>query len=182
MVEFYPVILILHILSVMVAVGSATLVDYLHVVGLRKKKLEKGLVKIYPSVSKLINLSLLTIYLTGIILVYQNSTILSNPLFITKFFLVLIVTINGIYLQKSVSPYLDKCVIKGTKYCTPYVLKSSAVAGSISIVTWYAIVILSLSKTMAYSTKSFIISYATILFIATTSAYFIERKARNWRA
>lgn len=180
--SLYSIILILHILAVMVSVGSATLVDYLHLVSLRKKKLEKGLVKIYPFVTKLINLSLLMIYLTGITLVYQNSSILNNPLFITKAFLVLIVTVNGIYLQRSVSPHLDKCVIKGTKYCTPYVLKSSAIAGSISIVTWYSIVILSLSKTMNYSAKSFIISYLAILIFATTTAYFVERKARKWRA
>ena len=73
--------------------------------------------------------------------------------------LVFIVTLNGIYLQRLVSPHLDKCVIKGTKYCAQSVLTGSAIAGSISIVTWYSIVVLSLSKDMDYHFISFILTY-----------------------
>ena len=75
---------VVHILAAMVAVGSATIVDYLHLVGLRKKRLEKGLVTLYPLVSKMINMSLIIIYLTGIYLLIQNRELLQNSLFITK--------------------------------------------------------------------------------------------------
>lgn len=175
------IVLIVHILAVMVAVGSATLVDYLHLVGLRKKKLEKGLVSIYPLVSRMINLSLLVIYLSGIYMVWKNPSLLQNSLFLTKMVLVLIVTVNGIYLQKSVSPHLDKCVIKGTKYCTQSVLTSSALSGSLSIVTWYGIVVLSLSKTAGYSVSQFVSLYLVALLFAISTSYLIERKARHWR-
>ncbi len=177
----YSVLLVIHILAVMVAVGSATVVDYLHLVGLRKKRLERGLVSIYPLISFIINISLILIYITGVTLVLQNKTLLQNPFFITKIVLVLIVTFNGIYLQRSISPHLDKCVIKGTKYCKKSLLNSSAISGSISIVTWYSIVILSLSKNMGYKLEHFLAVYLSVLVIASLVAYMVERKARKWR-
>ncbi|MBM3231825.1 hypothetical protein FJZ21_00400 [Candidatus Pacearchaeota archaeon] len=84
MVDVFLITVIFHIIAAMVAVGSATLVDYLHIVGLRKKKLERTLVSIYPLIGNLINISLVAIYLTGILLVLQNKALLSSPLFITK--------------------------------------------------------------------------------------------------
>jgi hypothetical protein len=177
----YTISLVLHIFGVIVAVGSATIVDYLHLIGLKKRNLEKSFVKIYPYITNMINFSLFLIYITGIILLTQKPSLLSSPLFLTKLGLVLIVTINGIYLQKVVSPNLDSCVIKGTKHCTKFVLNSSAISGSISIVTWYSIVILSLTKNLGYTTTQFLTTYVIILISAILISYIIETKARNWR-
>ena len=143
------IITLLHVLSVIVAVGAVSVIDYLHLVGLRKKKLEKQLKEVYPNLSKLINISLIIIILTGLSLVIKNPSVLSSSLFKFKIVLVIIVSINGIFLQKKVSPNLDLCVIKGRKYCSSNVLYSSAISGCISIVSWYAIVILSLTKNNA---------------------------------
>lgn len=178
---WYFVFLVVHILAGMVAVGSATLVDYLHLVGLRRKTLERGLVSIYPLVSRLINVALVFIYVSGIGLVYLNPSLLGSSLFLTKVALVLIVTVNGIYLQRAVSPHLDRCVLHGTKYCTSEVLVSSSVSGSISIVTWYSVVILSLTKTAGYSASQFIIGYLLVLAFAILTSYSLERRSRLWR-
>jgi len=177
----YLGLLVFHIIGVIIAVGSATLVDYLHLVALRKKRLEKGLVAMYPLISKMINGALVLLYITGIALLAQKPELLASNLFRVKMVLVAIVTINGLYLQKIVSPHLDKCVIKGTKYCTKKVLNSSAISGSISIVTWYSLVILSLTKTIGYSAIFVIKTYAITLAIAMLIAYFIESNARKWR-
>ena len=177
----YTVTLVFHIIGVTVAIGSATIVDYLHLVGLRKRSLEKGLAKIYPIISKMINTSLIIIYLTGILLVIQNPQLLQSKLFITKVVLVLLVTINGIYLQRIVSPNLDKCVLEGTKHCTKKVLNTTVISGSISIVTWYSILILSLTKEIGYSYAQFILYYLLALVIAVIVSYSIEIRARKWR-
>jgi hypothetical protein len=177
----YPIALVFHIIGVVIAVGSATIVDYLHLVGLRRANLEKGLVRIYPHISRLINISLVIIYLSGIALLIQKPELITSPLFLTKLILVIIVTVNGFYLQRAVSPQLDKCVIKGNKYCTTNVLYSSAISGSISIVTWYSILILSLTKNLGYTLTHFILAYVIVLALAITTSFSIERKARKWR-
>lgn len=177
----YTVTLIAHVLAVMVAVGSATLVDYLHLVSFRRKNLERGLVKIYPLVSRMINTALVLIYVSGILLVLQRPELLASSVFRLKIFLVLTVTINGIYLQRVVTPQLDRCVLKGTKYCLEHVLTSSAVSGSLSIVTWYSLVVLSLSKHLGYSWQTFLGGYFVVLLVVMGIAYTIEKKARRWR-
>jgi uncharacterized membrane protein (UPF0136 family) len=181
MVDSYSVIVLFHVLAVIVAVGAVTVIDYLHLIGLRKKKLEKQLKNIYPNLSRLINISLAVIYLTGIFLVIKNPALLGSSLFLTKMALVVLVTVNGIYLQKSVSPHLDLCVLKGTKYCSSKVLYSSAISGGISIVTWYSIVILAFTKNFGYTTKSFLMTYFIILILVVLVALHFERKARKWR-
>jgi hypothetical protein len=177
----YSILVVIHVLAVIAAVGTVSVIDYLHLVSLRRKKLEKQLVSIYPRLSRMVNYSLALIYLTGISLVYLNKELLSSSLFLTKIFLVLIVTINGIYLQRKVSPHLDLCVLKGTKYCSSGVLYSSAIGGSLSIVTWYSIVILSMTKNLGYNFLQFLIAYFSVLLIVIFVAIHFERKARKWR-
>ena len=177
----FTITLVFHIIGITIAIGSATLTDYLHLIALRKSSLEKGIVKLYPYISKLINYSLILIYTSGIILVMLKPELLQSPLFIIKFLLVLLVTINGIYLQKIITPQLERCVIKGNKYCTSNVLYGSVIGGSISIVTWYSILILALTKTLGYTLTQFLTAYVIVLILAIISAYILEKRARTWR-
>lgn len=181
MVVAYSIFIVLHIVGVAIAIGSATIVDYLHLVGLRRSYIEKSMAGIYPYMSRMINMALIIIYFSGISLVLLNPDLISNPLFLTKIALVIVVTINGLYLQRSVAPHLEKCVLNGTKYCTSSVLYSSAIAGSVSIVTWYSILILSLTKSIGYTPVQFLTGYFVVLALAIIIAYTIERKARKWR-
>lgn len=178
--NIYMITTVVHVLAVIVAVGAVTVTDYLHLVGLRRKRLERQLKNIYPKLSNLINSALILIFISGGYLVYLNPVLWESPLFLTKLALVFIVSINGLILQRVISPNLDLCVMEGRKYCSPSVLYTSAISGSISIVTWYSIVILALTKSMGYTVSQFLISYLIVLVIAILLAIFIERRARIW--
>lgn len=177
---FYEIFLVLHVIFVTIAVGAVTVVDYLHIVGLRKKKLEKKMVSIYPRISFLINIVLAFIFLSGGILVFLNKEILSSDFFRLKLAMIFLVTLNGIYLQKKVAPVLDLCVKKGSKYCSTGVLYSSVICGVFSMVTWYSIFILSLTKNLGYSVKSFLVVYFLALIFGIAGGYFFEKNARKW--
>lgn len=179
--NFYPAILVVHILSVIGAVGAVFVIDYFHLISFRKKKLESKIAPLYPALSKLINISLTLLILSGIFLVLTNPALLQSSLFKTKMALVLVVAINGIYLQKKVSPNLEACMKKGTKACPIKVLYMSAISGSISAVTWIAIVVLSITKEQGYSASTFLTYYSIILILATIIAFLFERKSRKWR-
>jgi hypothetical protein len=174
------IVTLIHVLAVIVAVGAATVTDYLHLVGLRKRKLELQLKNIYPNLSRLINISLGVIIITGFYLVFKNPELLSSGMFRLKMVLVFLVGANGIYLQKIVSPNLDLCVLKGRKYCSSKVLYISSISGSISIVTWYAIVVLALTKTLGYTVFEFLSFYIILLIVVSFIAFYFERKARKW--
>ncbi len=177
----YEVNLVSHVLSVVIAAGAVGVIDYLHIVGLRKKKLEKSAIKIYPAISKLINLAFFAIILTGVALVVQKPEMLSNQLFRVKIALVILVGLNGIYLQRKVGPSLEVCAIKGNKYCFKNVLYYSAIAGTFSAVTWFAILLLSLTKNLGYNWKQFLMAYVIILIIGIFFGIGMEKKARAWR-
>ncbi len=178
--ESYAIITLFHVLLVIVAVGAVTVTDYLHLIGLRKKRLERQLKNVYPPLSRLINISLALIYITGIALIIMNPSLLSSGLFKTKMFLVILVTLNGAFLQRKIAPNLDLCVLKGRKYCSSDVLYSSAICGGISIVTWYSLVVLAMTKKWGYSVEQFIIAYLAVLIIAIGIALHFEKKARKW--
>lgn len=177
----YWIVVLIHVLAVIVAVGTVTVTDYLHLVSLKKRKLEKQLRDIYPRLSRMVNFSLGIIFLTGISLVAMNPSLLHKSLFLLKISLVVLVTINGFYLQKRVSPHLDLCVLKGTKYCSRKLFYSTAISGSFSVVTWYAIVILSLTKNVGYSLSQFILGYLVVLLTAILISVAIELRAQKWR-
>lgn len=173
--------LVLHVLSTVVAVGSVTVIDYLHLIGLRKKKIEKKLFSIYPFLSELLVYMLISIYITGLILVINKPTLLQSALFLTKLILVAIVTVNGFYLKNKVSPELEACVTKGTKACSTHVLNTSVISGSLSVVSWYSIFILSITKTTGYTVFGFVKYYLLALLIVTSTLYFFEKRSRHWR-
>lgn len=176
----YEIIVLIHVLFVIVAVGAVSVTDYLHLVSLKRKKLEKNLKIVYPRLSNMINSSLILIILSGIILVLMNPSLVQSSLFILKMTLVGVVSLNGLFLQRVVSPNLDKCII-GTKDCSSELLYSVAICGSISIVTWFAIVVLAFTKNFGYTWKQFVSYYLGVLFVAIIISYFVERKARKWR-
>jgi len=177
----YIIVITLHTIAAAIAIGAVTVTDYLHIVGLRKRKLEKKLSEIYPNLSDIIVYTLIFLFLSGFAMVYLNQALLKSPFFLTKAILVILVSANGLYLQKKVEPNLNKCVMKGTKHCSRSLLYSSAIFGSFSVVTWYSILILSMTKTTGYTLKTFLTIYFIVLSIAMISAYFLEKKSRVWR-
>src|SRR5690606_22957684 len=115
-----------------------------------------------------------------LVLLAMNPSLLSSSLFQVKLALVVIVIANGIYLQKRVSPHLDVCVMKGTKYCSRPILYSTAIFGGLSVSTWYSIVILAFTKNMGYTAGQFIIFYGLFVSAAILIALYSESKSRRW--
>jgi len=165
-------VLIAHILAVMVAVGAVTITDYIHILGLRSHRFEKQSAFLFPLLSKLIITCLVAIYGTGALLVWFNPSILENATFWLKLFLVLVVTINGYILHHLLWPKIKRSMMTGVY--PERLLKPAALAGSVSVVTWYAIVILALTKTTGYSALHFFFVYLLALAVAYMTALYVE--------
>ncbi len=174
----YPTVILAHIISVMIAVGSVTVLDYFHLVGLRKRKLGLKLLYSYPLLSKLIIFALIATVFTGTLLLINHPELLSLPLFRLKVALIGIIILNAVALHKAVYPAMTKCIQEETwKYCTPKVLGISAVTGGISVTTWYAVLILSFTKEYGYSVMSFV----TVYLVALASVILVARYAEEHR-
>ncbi len=178
---YYAILVVIHILFTVGAVGAVSVTDYLHLTGLKNKIREKKLLFVYPLLGKMIIYLILGIVLTGILLIINNPSLLLSSLFRLKIALFLVVVLNGFILHGYVSPSLDKCVIKGGKVnCSRKVLLVSAFSGSVSLASWYGVLILSLTKTFGYSVKEFISVYLIVIFALFLVALFMEKRAREW--
>jgi hypothetical protein len=177
---FRAVFLVLHIIAVMIAVGAVTVTDYFHLIGLRKKSLEKRMLFIYPKLGNMILFSTAFIVLTGLILLINKPEVLNNPLVQLKLILFGVVLINGFVLHTHVYPHVIKCVLNEKGACPLHVLWISSISGSISVVTWYGILILALTKGFEYSVQDYIMYYLFALILVFLVAFYNEEKARIW--
>mgnify|MGYP000369980676 CR=1 FL=1 len=169
---FFAILLLLHILAVMVAVGTVTVTDYLHLLGIRDRRLEKRSLFVFPILSNLILGSLALIYITGIILVLIRPTILNSGLFQLKVALVFVVTVNGYVLHHFLFPKIRKAV--QTNSHSEKLIKQAAFGGSLSVISWYAIVVLALTNDFEYAVWQFLILYSAALVVAYNVAVYVE--------
>ena len=175
------IFLVVHIISVMVAIGAVSVTDYFHLIGLRKKSLEKKMLFVYPILGRMILLATFLIILTGAVLLANKPYLFDSPLFKLKLVLFGIVLINGFVLHKYVYPHVIRCVLNKKGTCPLHVLWVSSVCGTLSIVTWYSILILALTKSFVYSVQSFLMYYFLALILVFLIAFFNEEKARIWK-
>lgn len=165
--------LVVHIIGVVIAIGAATATDFLHLRGLLNRKFEKKIVDIFPVLSQIIFIGLGIIILAGGVLLYYNPSLLRLPIFQLKFVLVGIVIVNGIILGKYIGPMVKKDILNDhPKENFKKVSIISSIFGSISVVTWYSILILALTYGYGYSVPSFLLVYfgALILVFLTSMA------------
>ena len=174
--SLFTQMLVLHIIAVMVAVGTVTVTDYLHILGLRDPRLERKSLFVFPHLSRLIVGALIVIYFTGAYMVAAKPQVLQSELFWVKMFLVFLVTINGYFLHHAIFPKIEHGV-KNNKFSMS-ILRKAAFAGSLSVVSWYGIVILALTKDTGYSALQFVIFYLAVLVIAYFGAMKIEVKKK----
>jgi hypothetical protein len=178
---FHSVFVILHIIGVMIGVGSVTVTDYFHLLGLGSKKRERKLIFVYPFLSRLIIWAIYLTIISGAILVWNKPELLSSGLFRLKMGLFGVILINGYVLHKHVFPNVVKCVLNKKGKCPNHVLWISSISGTISIVTWYSVLVLALTKEFAYKISEFLFFYFLILIFVFFITYFIESNYRAWR-
>lgn len=175
---FYVIVLVLHILASCVAVGAVAVTDYLHLVGLKRHKIEKKVLFVYPFLSQVINIALGMIILTGILLVINRPELLYKSLFQLKMAMVVVVTINGIILQRVIAPHMERLVAHDLPFSDKMLLQCS-LCGAISVVSWFSILILALTKTTGYTWNQFLPFYLIAIVVVFTVAQFFERKVHG---
>ncbi|HLP79134.1 MAG TPA: hypothetical protein VK158_00715 [Acidobacteriota bacterium] len=177
--QWYQAVILLHVLCAAVALGAVVVTDYLHLRGLRAHSFEKKLVEVYPILSQLINLALGGIYATGVLLVANNPLLIQDNIFLLKLALVLIVTANGIVLQKYIGPHVNKLIAKNKKF-PDSLIKLMSLCGAISLVSWLSIFILSMTKTLGYTPLAFSMCYLIAVSVIFLLAEIVEYHSHSY--
>ena len=120
------------------ALGTVTVTDYVMLKAMKKADFRPTVINVIPHLSKIITVCLIALYATGLLLLTQKIGLLSSPVFQTKLGLVLLLTVNGFWLNLRISPAIRKLWGANAQARIPKpLLWQARLSGAISVVSWW---------------------------------------------
>lgn len=127
-----------HLLGLTAAVGSVIVSDVLFW-ALEKKERPERIIHTFPYLSKVVWVGLIILIISGIGLVIRETVYLYATIFWIKMFFVVIIIINGLFLNLKVSPSLLKYYSSSQEFSPNDILHLKAqahISGVISFLSW----------------------------------------------
>lgn len=173
-------ILWVHLLGFALGVGGATITDVLFFKFLNDFKISAEENKVLHTLSQIIWVGLLLAVISGIGLYLPNAEVLNEtPKFLLKTLVVLVIIVNGAFLNLYVSPKLVTISWNSTTLLpvrSILRLRRAAFAlGAISFVSWYSAFILGFLKNVPFGFTQLLGIYAGLLLIAVVGSQILER-------
>ncbi len=143
--ELGTLVRLLHIIGLVIGVGGVVSIDFMLALFHFRPKLASTISKISSLLSAQISTGLALLSITGLLLSLPRPWLIGDILFQAKLILVLVVFLNGIFFKLYVDPLFRKLSPEWADR-TPAVSKFEKIAGmsaAISMIGWWAIVILS---------------------------------------
>jgi uncharacterized membrane protein len=178
----HEILVIIHIIGAILGIGGTSVVDFLHLRGLKNRKFERRVITIYPAISSLILMGVFILVASGTLLVLTHpEEYLTSPLFRLKMFLVLIIIVNGYFLSKKIFPKIMDRVHEKENYPEKRRLVIlTSLLGSISIVTWYFVFVLAMTKYHDYSYTKALLVYVSFVILVFLISLFTERSSNSF--
>lgn len=182
--SFRRILIIIHVLAVVVGMGSAFFTDRLFFKFLKDYKISGEEKNIMDEVSKLIWCSLFVIIISGIFIYMTNIEGYNNsPKFLAKMITVFVVTINGIFLNVIVSPQITSINFLNEVPFSRDISKKRKIAfalGAISLSSWLSAFCLAMFKDIPYNLLEILGIYLVFVVFAIVGSqvfeYFLSNK------
>lgn len=179
--QYRTPIIVLHALGAAVGVGAATVTDIFFFRFLKDYKISQSEHDLMNTLSNIIWFALGLIIITGIgLFIPEQERLLNSSKFLTKVVAVLVVTVNGVFLNLVISPKMMQMDFsephnhqKGELHL---MRKLSFALGGISISSWYIIFILGSLKSIPVSFKTGVILYFLVLCFAIGMSQVVDQK------
>lgn len=174
---------ILHLLGVILGVGSATITDILFFRFIGDKHISGREAKLMDILSKVIWAALLLLVVTGSMLYIPSMDRLNESgKFMIKLIGLLVLILNGLVLGYFIRPKLTKIDFSnnhmsrfGLSHITNRRMRVAAtICGAISISSWYFIFVLGALRGITFHISKGIIAYSIILVVAITGSLIFE--------
>ena len=148
------VVVYIHLIACCAAIGLVLISDYAMI-----KKLAKGDystpddIAYLPQVMRVVAASLVTLWISGIAIVYLDVSVngleyFSNPKLQAKIAIVLILTINGFLLHGAVMPAIQK--FRGMLHMPFNPLMLAIISGAVSAVSWFYAALLGVGRPLSW--------------------------------
>ena len=169
-------ITILHILSVVLGMGSALVSDLLFSFFSKDKKLNKTELATLSILSKVVFYSLFVIVGSGLALFLANiERYLYSPKFLAKMSVLAILLINGYLLNKYVWPHLlNKNFFTLKKEHN--IRRLAFACGAVSVISWISVLTLGVLNSLPMSYLAIMSAYLLIILFGVTVSLWVEKR------
>jgi hypothetical protein len=184
--EYKYFFVVLHLLGFAFGLGGAVIADKLFFRFLNDLKISDKEKEALSIVSMVIFVGLGILYLSGTALVLSDpERYLNSSKFLTKLFIVVVITLNGILLHKLITPKLIHIHWhKGHQAQYRNIRKLAFACGAVSVISWFTSFILGTVKTIPVNTIQGISIYLGVIVIAIIGSQFAEKvfsKVLDWK-
>lgn len=176
-----------HLFGLAIGLGGATMADMFFFKFLRDLRISEREAEVLRSISQFIWLGLAILVVSGIGLVLPDSAFyFSSPKFQVKMLVVLVVIVNGAFLNLYITPKLIHISFGDPhKHYQGELRRDRRLAyalGAVSAISWYSAFILGLMHTSPMSFQAMLAIYVAVLAVAITTSQIMERiiARRGW--
>ena len=171
-------LLLLHLLGLVLGVGTATLLDLFIARSLRSGRFSEEQFEFIRFASRFVFAGILLLWISGLSFLlyyyFENPTGLENPKVWAKISIVAILSLNGLYIHKQVLPELKRNAGSSIFHGTSKAKRSMMlVSGSVSVVSWYAPLVIGTAKELNFtvSAPAILIAYTVALALAILASH-----------
>lgn len=165
--EYKTISVIVHVLSVIVGMGTALVSDILFNLYIKDKKIQAHENRTLGTLSKIVWISLIFIVLSGLALFISDPIKYSQSVkFLVKMTVVGVIIVNGYMFWRTIHPALRKINFTDTNMHHKYVKlrKASFAMGAISLASWLSAFVLGMLGHIPLSYLEAIVGYVAICF------------------
>jgi len=167
----------IHLLGLVLGVGAATLLDLLIIKLVINRKVTEDQSRIITFYSRIVSFGLILLWLSGLgfLAIYGlcEPAKLGNPKIWAKILIVGVLTLNGVFIHKSILPLVRSRVGKGLFDGVSMTRRSVLLAaGAVSATSWYVPMLLGTASQLnnAIPASMILLAYTAILLIAILAA------------
>lgn len=182
-VEFFQYIKIpvtvIHVIAVVFGMGGALMSDILFSFFSRDKKLNPTEISTLSILKKVVLYALIIIILSGVVIFLSDvSKYINSVKFLAKMSILLVLVINGYFLNKYIWPYLlnkNFFILKRERN----IRRLAFACGAISIISWLSVCALGVLDSLNFSYSFVILTYVCITSFAVTVSLIVEKRELN---
>jgi len=172
--SLYLLLTIAHVVGAAVGVGAATASDTTFMRAIRNRSVSRDQLVIIRSVSRVVLFGLALVLLTGVGLLVHNPSILQQEFFQAKMVAAFILVLNGFVFHTFIERFLEEHVERElTQELLGHRIWVFAVAGTVSIVSWYAPLLLILVGRTGFGFWINVGIYAAVVVVGVVVAYLL---------
>jgi hypothetical protein len=177
--DIHRILLALHLLGFAIGVGGATVTDIFFIKFLKDFRISRTEADFMRTLSRILWIGVVILSVTGLgLFLLDPARLLTSAKFISKMGVVLVLLLNGWFLNFAVTPSLRRIAFHEDPHPQAkqfrQIRQHAFISGGISIVSWYYAFFLAISRFKTVTLSGYIALYVLLLVAAFAGALLMD--------